>query len=163
MYYDLFYSFSKMRLLIFLFDIYNIYINRGEYRYIRINQQIDRWFCNHRFWFFYIISILWRFESHQVILWVHFFLSSWSYNLINLVFIDRFLFIDRFNQFSWKSRYFRNSRIKLFSNRERFVKSYSTYSINNVLTLIFFLMNYVLIISNLRWLNELFIRMRLEL
>jgi hypothetical protein len=54
--------------------------------------------------FFYITSILRWFESHQVILWSH-LLSSWSYNLIN------FAFIDRFNQFSWKSRYLRNLRI----------------------------------------------------
>jgi hypothetical protein len=69
---------------------------------------------------------------------ISFLLSSWSYNLINLVFIDRFLFIDRFNQFSWESRYSRNSRIKLFSNRERFAKSYSTYSISSALTSTFF-------------------------
>jgi hypothetical protein len=55
------------------------------------------------FLLFYIISILKWFEFHQVILWSH-LLSSWSYNLINLA------FIDRFNQFSWKSRYSRNSR-----------------------------------------------------
>jgi hypothetical protein len=54
--------------------------------------------------FFYITSILKWFEFHQVILWSH-FLSSWSYNLINLA------FIDRFSQLSWKSRYSRNSRI----------------------------------------------------
>jgi hypothetical protein len=53
--------------------------------------------------FFYITSILRWFESHQVILWSH-LLSSWSYNLINLA------FIDRFDQLSWKSRYFRNLR-----------------------------------------------------
>jgi hypothetical protein len=45
-----------------------------------------------------------------------------------------FAFIDRFNQLSWKSRYFRNSRIKLFSNSEEFAKSYSTYSISSTLT-----------------------------
>jgi hypothetical protein len=39
--------------------------------------------------FFYITSIFRWFESYQVILWSH-FLSSWSCNLINLVFIDRF-------------------------------------------------------------------------
>jgi hypothetical protein len=61
-------------------------------------------------------------------------LSSWSYNLINLALIDRFFFIDRFSQFSWKSRYSRNLRIKLFSNRERFAKPYSTYSISSALT-----------------------------
>ncbi len=38
---------------------------------------------------FYITSILWRFESHQVVLWSH-SLSSWSYDLINFAFIDRF-------------------------------------------------------------------------
>jgi hypothetical protein len=38
---------------------------------------------------FYITSILWRFESHQVVLWSH-SLSSWSYDLINLALIDRF-------------------------------------------------------------------------
>ncbi len=65
---------------------------------------------------------------------ISFLLSSWSYNLINLAFIDRSLFIDRFNQFSWESRYLRNLRIKLFSNRERFVKSHSTYSISSALT-----------------------------
>jgi hypothetical protein len=53
---------------------------------------------------FYITSIFRWFESHQVILWFY-FLSSWSYNLINLA------FIDRFSQFSWKSRYLRNLRI----------------------------------------------------
>jgi hypothetical protein len=53
--------------------------------------------------FFYIISILRWFESHQVILWSH-LLSSWSYNLINLA------FIDRFSQLSWESRYSRNLR-----------------------------------------------------
>ncbi len=68
---------------------------------------------------------------------ISFFLSSWSYNLINLVFINRFFFIDRFRQFSWKSRYSHNLRIKLFSNRERFAKSYSTYSINSALTVSF--------------------------
>jgi hypothetical protein len=67
---------------------------------------------------------------------ISFLLSSWSNNLINFVFIDRFFFIDRFRQFSWKSRYFRNLRIKLFSNRRRFAKSYSTYSISSVLTTI---------------------------
>jgi hypothetical protein len=65
---------------------------------------------------------------------ISFFLLSWLYNLINFVFIDRFLFIDRFNQLSWRSRYSRNLRIKLFSNRERFAKPYSTYSISNALT-----------------------------
>jgi hypothetical protein len=63
-------------------------------------------------------------------------LSSWSYSLINFAFIDRFLFIDRFSQLSWKSRYSRNLRIKLFSNRERFAKPYSAYSISSALTLI---------------------------
>jgi hypothetical protein len=72
-----------------------------------------------------------------------------SWHLINFVFIDRFLFINRFNQFSWKSRYFCNSRIKLFSNRERLAKSYSTYSTSSVLTLVFFLKDYVFIISSL--------------
>jgi hypothetical protein len=67
---------------------------------------------------------------------ISFLLSSWSYNLFNLVFIDRFLFIDRLNQLSWKSRYSRNPRIKLFSDRERFAKSYSRYSISSALTII---------------------------
>jgi hypothetical protein len=75
-----------------------------EYRYIHIDQQIDRWFLQSSLLFFYITSILRWFESHQVILWSH-LLSSWSYNLIN------FAFIDRFSQLSWKSRYSRNLRI----------------------------------------------------
>ncbi len=53
--------------------------------------------------FFYITSIFKWFEFHQVILWSH-LLSSWSYSLINLA------LIDRFSQFSWKSRYLRNLR-----------------------------------------------------
>jgi hypothetical protein len=66
---------------------------------------------------------------------ISFFLSSWSFNLINLVLIDRFLFIDRFRQLSWGSRYLRNPRIKLFSNRERSAKPYSTYSISSTMTI----------------------------
>jgi signal transduction histidine kinase len=56
------------------------------------------------FLFFYKTSIFKWFEFHQIILWFH-LLSSWLYNLINLV------FIDRFSQFSWRSRYSRNLRI----------------------------------------------------
>jgi hypothetical protein len=75
-----------------------------EYRYIHINQQIDRWFLQSSLLFFYITSIFRWFESHQVILWFH-LLSSWSHSLIN------FAFIDRFSQLLWKSRYSRNLRI----------------------------------------------------
>jgi hypothetical protein len=65
---------------------------------------------------------------------ISFLLSSWSYSLINFALIDRFLFIGRFSQLSWESRYSRNLRIKLFSDRERFVKPYSAYSVSSALT-----------------------------
>ncbi len=65
-------------------------------------------------------------------------LSSWSYSLINLALIGRSLFIGRFSQLSWGSRYSRNPRIKLFSDRERFAKPYSAYSVSSALTRILF-------------------------
>jgi hypothetical protein len=66
---------------------------------------------------------------------ISFLLSSWSYNLINFALIDRFFFIGRFSQLSWGSRYSRNLRIKLFSDRERSAKPYSTYSVSSALTI----------------------------
>jgi hypothetical protein len=69
-------------------------------------------------------------------------LSSWSYSLINLALIDRSLFIDRFSQLPWESRYSRYSRIKLFSDRGRFAKPYSAYSISSALTILYFVENF---------------------
>ncbi len=64
---------------------------------------------------------------------ISFLLSSWSYSLINLALIDRSLFIGRFSQLPWGSRYFRNLRIKLFSDRGRSAKPYSAYSVSSAL------------------------------
>ncbi len=89
-----------------------------------------------------VFTLLYNFDLMRVRvssshIMISLFLSSWSYSLINLALIDRSLFIDRFNQLSWESCYSRNLRIKLFSNRERFAKPYSAYSVSSALTISF--------------------------
>ncbi len=114
------------------------------------------------------IMLITRSKNEVIVLWIENsnlqFIKLWLHFVdlvINMIWSISFSSID-FIQHWWESRYSRKSRTKLLLYRARFVISYSTYSTNNALTLIFFLKNYVLIISSLCWLIESLVRMRFD-